>query len=149
MQGKDRARAAASPAQRDAIRVLVARLGLGFVLIWFGVGELWQPAQWTGYIPGFLHALPQTPMILVHGYVLFAVGALLVLGLWTRPMAIVSCLILLSIVGTLMLNGGGTSLYIRDIGLLALSVTVALESLEAYTLDDVLRRVSGVPIPTR
>ncbi len=135
----------AAPARgisHDALRQLVARAGLGFVLIWFGVGELWQPSQWTGYIPAFLHGLPQVPMILVHGYVLFAAGALLLLGQWTRPMAALAALMLLSIIGSLMLNGGGTSLYVRDIGLLALSLTLLLEKDYSYTLDDLWGRTA-------
>jgi uncharacterized membrane protein YphA (DoxX/SURF4 family) len=120
----------------DVLRPLIGRLGLGFVMIWFGVGELWQPSQWTGYIPGFLHILPQVPMILVHGYVLFAVGVLLVLGQWTKQMAGLAGVILLSIIFTLVLNGGGTSLYIRDIGLFSLSVLVFLEPRHALTIDD-------------
>ncbi len=124
----------------DGLRQLIGRLGLGFVLVWFGVGELWQPGQWTGYIPSFLHGLPQVPMILVHGYVLFAVGALLALGQWTRPMAGLSSLILFSIIFTLILNGGGTSLYVRDIGLLALSLALFLEKEHAVALDQVFER---------
>ncbi len=136
-----RTAAPAQDATLDATRQLIGRLGLGFVLIWFGIGELVQPGQWTGYIPSALHSLPEVPMILAHGYALFVVGVLLALGQWTRPMAALAALILLSIIATLIMNGGGTSLYIRDIGLLALAGMLALEKHHALGLDAVWQRV--------
>ena len=136
-----RTAAPAQDATLEATRQLIGRLGLGFVLIWFGAGELLQPVQWTGYIPGFLPSLPQVPMILAHGYVLFVVGVLVLIGQWTRPMAALAALILLSISATLIMNGGGTSLYIRDIGLLALSGMLVLEKHRALGLDAVWQRV--------
>jgi hypothetical protein len=57
-------------------------------------------------------------------------------------MAALAALMLLSIIGSLMLNGGGTSLYVRDIGLLALSLTLLLEKDYSYTLDDLWGRTA-------
>lgn len=116
-------------------RALVGRLSLAGVLIYFGVGELWNPGQWVGYIPQPLHFLPATPLLLVHGYVLFAVGGLLLLGAWTRPMSWLSVALLASIVLGLMVNGGGTSLYVRDLGLTGLALALALEPVAGFGLD--------------
>ncbi len=116
-------------------RALVGRLALAGVILYFGAGELWSPQQWVGYIPTPLHVLPAIPLLLVHGYVLFAVGGLLLLGAWTKPMSWLSVALLLSIVLGLMVNGGGTSLYVRDLGLTGLALTLALEPMPGYGLD--------------
>jgi uncharacterized membrane protein YphA (DoxX/SURF4 family) len=121
-------------------RPLVGRLALGGVLLYFGVGEMWSPAQWMGYIPQPLHFLPAIPLLLAHGYLLFAVGGLLLLGAWTRPMSWLSVALLASIVAGLMVNGGGTSLYVRDLGLTALALVLALEPQPGYGLDSLFAR---------
>ena len=116
-------------------RALIGRLALSGVLLYFGVGELWNPSQWVGYVPHLLSFLPTTPLLLAHGYVLFAVGGLLLVGAWTRPLSWVSALLLATIVLGLIANGGGTSLYVRDLGLTALAVSLALEPHPGYGLD--------------
>jgi hypothetical protein len=133
---------------RDSLapwRALLARVALAGVLLYFGVGELWNPAQWTGYIPAPLHFLPAIPLLLAHGYVLFAVGGMLLLGAWTRPMTWLSVAMLASIVLGLMVNGGGTSLYVRDLGLTALAVTLALEPETGFGLDSLMARPKPKP----
>ncbi len=117
------------------LRSLIGRVALAGVLLYFGAGELWNPSQWVGYIPHLLSFLPTTPLLLAHGYALFAVGGLLLLGAWTRPLSWVSAALLATIVLGLMLNGGGTSLYVRDLGLTALAVILALEPHPGYGLD--------------
>ena len=116
-------------------RALVGRLALAGVLLYFGVGELWSPAQWAGYIPQPLHFLPTVPLLLTHGYVLFAVGGLLLFGAWTKQMTWLSIALLVSIVIGLMLNGGGTSLYVRDLGLTGLAITLAMEPATGFGVD--------------
>ena len=121
-------------------RALVGRLALAGVMLYFGAGELWNPQQWVGYIPTPLHFLPVIPLLLAHGYVLFAVGGLMLLGAWTRPMSWLSVALLLSIVAGLMVNGGGTSLYVRDLGLTGLALTLALEPAQGFGLDALFAR---------
>jgi uncharacterized membrane protein YphA (DoxX/SURF4 family) len=133
------------------LRPLVGRLALGGVLLYFGVGELWNPGQWTGYIPQPLHFLPAVPLLLTHGYLLFAVGGLLLLGAWTRPMSWLSVALLASIVAGLVITGGGTSLYVRDLGLTGLALMLALEPQPGYGLDTLAARrpaqASARPMP--
>jgi len=121
-------------------RALVGRLALAGVMLYFGVGELWDPAQWAGYIPQPLHFLPTTPLLLAHGYVLFAVGGLLLLGAWTKPLSWLSAALLATIVLGLMINGGGTSLYVRDLGLTGLALVQALEREPGFGLDALVAR---------
>ncbi len=130
-----------------AWRALIGRVALGGVMLYFGVGELWNPSQWTGYIPQPLHFLPAIPLLLVHGYALFAIGGLLLLGAWTRPMSWLSVAVLASIVLGLVINGGGTSLYVRDLGLMGLALTLALESQMGFGLDALTVRAASRPAP--
>ncbi len=129
-------------------RALIARVALAGVLLYFGVGELWNPSQWVGYIPQPLHFLPTTPLLLTHGYVLFAVGGLLLLGAWTRPLSWISVALLASIVLGLMVNGGGTSLYVRDLGLTGLALALALEPATGFGVDALVAPVPA-PVPSR
>ena len=78
---------------------------------------------------------PQVPLLLAHGVVLFAVGGLLALGAWSRPMAWLGVALLVSVVLGLLLSGGGTSLYVRDLGLTALALAFALEREPGPGLD--------------
>lgn len=135
------------PAARELAAALVPRLGFAFVLIWFGVGELVAPGPWTGYIPGFLHAIPAVPLIIVHGYILFVLGCLVAIGLYTRPAAGLGTLMVLSIALTLILSPGGTALAIRDIGLTTLGVGVTLARAEGWTLDWFLSRIPHLETP--
>lgn len=131
---------------------VVPRLGLAFVLIWFGEQELVNPGPWTGYLPAFMHSVPAVPLILSHGYLLFALGCLVAIGLYTRIAAGVGTLLVMSIAVTLLLSPGGTALAVRDIGLTTLGVAVTFASEYLWTLDafaDRLPRTVAVRRPAR
>lgn len=120
---------------------VVPRLGLAFVLIWFGAQELVDPGPWTGYLPTFMHFLPAVPLILAHGYLLFALGCLVAIGLHTRIAAGLGTLLVVTIAVTLLLSPGGTALAVRDIGLTTLGAAVTFASDYLWTFDAFAERL--------
>lgn len=136
----------------DVTRHLVGRVALAVVLLWFGESELTDPHSWVGYIPTFLpHLLPPVWMILIHGWVLFVLGGLVLLGLFTRQVAWLSVLVLLSILMSVIGPGGDSSLFIRDLGLLGLGIIVALDptrvlSWDAYEAARLDKKVKVTPV---
>jgi uncharacterized membrane protein YphA (DoxX/SURF4 family) len=122
--------------QAEAVGQLIGRVLLGVVLLYFGTAELLNPHQWVGYVPvGFPHFLPLVWLILVHGWVLFVLGAFVLLGIHTRLSALAAAAVLLTIVMTLFVQGGVTSILIRDLGLLGLALMIGLSRPNPYALD--------------
>jgi len=125
-----------SDASKADMGALFGRLLLGFVLIYFGVGELVNPSAWIGYIPSFmLRVAPPLWMILVHGWVLFVVGTFVAIGIALRTSALLAALMLASIIGALFLTGGVTSILVRDAGVLGLAVMIAADPRDSYSWD--------------
>jgi uncharacterized membrane protein YphA (DoxX/SURF4 family) len=112
----------------ESIRVwapTAARISLGLVLLWFGMHELIQPSQWTGYVP----IISQTShlalaMVLLHGWLLTVLGVALTLGVGAQLAAAVSALLLLEIVVALSVTGGVSDIVARDLGVFGLAVAV-------------------------
>lgn len=109
----------------DRAGLLLLRLGLGGVLVWFGAAELHSPGAWTVYVPHMFHAV-QTPLMFVHATALLVAGAFLAVGLFHRLAAWLGGLILLAILGALILTGAVDSVFVRDIGLAAGAFALAL-----------------------
>jgi uncharacterized membrane protein YphA (DoxX/SURF4 family) len=102
-----------------------ARVSLGLVLLWFGMHELVQPSQWTGYVPIISPTSHLAlAMVLLHGWLLSVLGVALVLGVGTQVVAGVSALLLLEIVLSLSFTGGVSDIVARDLGVCGLAVAV-------------------------
>ena len=96
--------------------LLVIRVGLSGVLIWFGAQQLLSPQDWTGYIPEEIltlsHVGAQT-WVLLNGSAEIALGTLLFLGVFVRVAALIMGLHLVMIAYSLGYNG----VAVRDWGL--------------------------------
>lgn len=114
----------------DRAGLLLLRLGLGGVLVWFGAAELHDPSSWAVFVPKMFDAV-QAPLMFVHATALLVTGALLFVGMFHRLAAWLGGLILLAILGALAMTGTIDSVFVRDVGLacgafaLALSPTAA------------------------
>ena len=104
----------------------VARLLLGFVLLWFGYHELISPGLWTGYVP-IISATSQAAQVLVlaHGWMLLVLAAALLCGVAPRLAAAVASMLLLEIVISLSVSGGLSDLVLRDVGVLGLAIAIS------------------------
>ncbi|HLD05288.1 MAG TPA: DoxX family membrane protein [Candidatus Nanoarchaeia archaeon] len=94
----------------------VVRLGLGLVLLWFGIDALLNPGVWSTLVPkwilGWSHLSADTFMYL-NGVIEIILGLLLLIGLWTRLAAMLTACLLLGI----LLSLGYGDLAVRDFGL--------------------------------
>lgn len=104
---------------------VVLRLGLAFVFAWFGATQLLGPQSWTALIPQWvtnISGMSALTVVYINGVFEVIAAILLVLGVWTRLVAFLLFLHLLTIVFDLGLNAIG----VRDIGLSVAALTLAL-----------------------
>jgi len=99
------------------------RLGLVFVLAWFGSSQLFDPAPWTGLIPLWITnmGISATAFVYLNGSVEIVLAILLVFNIATRLVSLLVALHLLTIVFDVGLTGVG----VRDIGLMVMALASA------------------------
>ncbi len=118
--------------------LLVLRLGLGITYVWTGILILLHTQAWAGLMqPWAMDLLPVAPetALLSTGVLDIGIGILLLLGIWTWIAAGLSALHLLSV----LIVTGITDVTVRDIGLLAASITLMLLTLPPH-LENRLRQ---------
>ncbi len=100
---------------------------LGFVVLWFGVGEIMSPQNWIAFVPDFLgNGQLATIAVLLHGLVLSACGLLLIFNYYRRLAAAVIGLLLVEIIINLYAQAGLSDVAVRDIGLLGMAIALAI-----------------------
>ncbi|MEJ2357138.1 MAG: hypothetical protein P8Y13_03535 [Deinococcales bacterium] len=109
----------------DQTGLLLLRLGLGGVLVWFGAAELHDPSSWAVFVPKMFDPV-QAPLMFVHATALLVTGALLFAGMFHRVAAWLGGLILLAILGALAMTGAIDSVFVRDVGLACAAFALAL-----------------------
>jgi len=116
------------PTRYSAYSALVLRVGLAAVILWFGANQLMSPEMWTAWVPEWTAALGFSPenVVLLNGIFEVAAGALLLLGVLTRWVAILLFLHLLLIVFEI----GMTAIGVRDFGLAVAFLALALDDRE-------------------
>lgn len=95
----------------------LVRIGLGLVLIWFGVDALINPGVWAALVPSWvlkILGMSANHFMFVNGIVEIILGILLLIGLYTRLVATITVLLFLGIIYSL----GYGDLAVRDFGLL-------------------------------
>ncbi len=136
-----RSRAVLHPGDRAGL--LLLRLGLGGVLVWFGAAELHDPSSWAVFVPKIFDPV-QAPLMFVHATALLVTGALLFVGMFHRIAAWLGGLILLAILGALAMTGTIDSVFVRDVGLACGAFALALAPTAAQ-LPGVDRWLAGRP----
>ncbi len=124
---------------RQRVRHVLMRAGLGFVLAWFGVNELRSPSEWAVFVPSFVvdHSpVAVNNLILIHGALLVVAAAFIGLGL----VYVIGCLLAMGLLAEILLglwlDAGVSDLVIRDLGLLTLSVALALDPVRSWHFDN-------------
>ncbi len=91
---------------------------LGFVMAWFGAGEVFAPSDWSAFAPGFLGGGKLVLMFVVgHGLLLALSALFLFLNHYRKIGALIIVVLLTEIVVNLIAQTGLTDIAIRDIGL--------------------------------
>jgi uncharacterized membrane protein YphA (DoxX/SURF4 family) len=116
----------------------VVRMGLSLVFLWFGYSQLTDTAVWIFWLPEWTAGLPLAAETLVrlNGGAEILLGALLLLGFYTRPVALLLALHMVSIVVSVGYNAIG----VRDFGLMLATVSVFLHGHDRFTLDGYIAR---------
>jgi uncharacterized membrane protein YphA (DoxX/SURF4 family) len=121
----------------------VIRIGIALVFLWFGTQELTNPTDWTSYIPEAavkLTHLSVYTLTYINGAFEALAGLLLLIGLWTRVVAALLFLHLLTILSVV----GYNSIGVRDFGLAIGALSVAIFGHDTITLDH-KRKVAAPP----
>ena len=113
----------------------IIRIGLALVLLWFGIDEIINPENWFGYIPSWLsYILPFSPyfFITLNGIFEIMMGVLLLIGSYTRIIAFIAALHLLSITVVVGYNEIG----VRDFGLTLMAVSLIFSGAGVLSLGN-------------
>jgi hypothetical protein len=115
------------------LRHLLMRWSLGVVLAWFAAQQLYNPGDWTHFVPAFLAdaGLPETALIRLHGLLLLVSGLGLLAGTAVRQAAGLAAFILVQIIAALAIDGGEGNLIARDVGLLGLALALVFDPTQA------------------
>ena len=128
---------------RDGVRHVAMRLGLGFVMGWFGLQELRSPSEWAVFVPAFVSdasPVAVNDLVVLHGFLLVLAAASVVLGLFYLPGALLGVGLVVEIVFGLWYDSGFNDLVVRDLGLLGLAAALAADGTRFWHLDEVLAR---------
>ena len=115
--------------------IVIIRISLALVLLWFGIDEIVNPENWFGYIPpGITSIIPFDieSFILLNGIFEIIIGVLLLIGYYTRIVAFIAALHLLSITIAVGYNEIG----IRDFGLTLMAVSLIFSGAGVFSLDN-------------
>ncbi len=98
-----------------ALSPVVLQIGIGLVVVWFGLQQINDPESWVGYLPSFIKNLPisEINFVYLNGYFELIFGSLLMVGFYTR---IVSFLLALHMAG-IVYSLGYNEISVRDFGI--------------------------------
>ncbi|MEK7517501.1 MAG: hypothetical protein AAB583_03040 [Patescibacteria group bacterium] len=111
----------------------IMRVFLAFVFIWFGISEINNPDNFSGYIPSSFSnlGLDENLLVQIHGGVLVLLSFCLIFKFYLSVTGLLAVLIMIQIIFGLMLvnNFQIDDIIARDIGILGLAIGVWLNAL--------------------
>jgi len=135
---------------RNAARHFLMRLGLGFVMCWFAVQELRTPSDWTVFVPSFVtdvSPVAVNQLVLLHGFLLLLAATSVVLGVFYLPGCLLASGLIVEILFGLWWDDGINDVVVRDLGLLALAVALAVDPVRSWHLDNLLPSIFAIKSP--
>ncbi len=124
---------------------VVLRLGMALVFLWFGVSQLLDASNWTGWLPEYAANLPlgAETLVYLNGAFETLFGSLLLLGLGTRLAAILLSVHMAHIISVV----GYSEIGVRDFGIFVAAVAVALNGADKLSLDQRVRQKNELETP--
>lgn len=135
--------------------IAIVRIGLALVLLWFGIHQLINPESFLGYMPQWLYShepqmmhehslqlMHNVPKPSVHFILMFngifevIIGLALLIGIYTRIIAFIAALHLLSIAFSL----GYNDIAIRDLGLTMMAISLIFSGGGILSLDNKIKK---------
>ncbi len=112
--------------------MLLLRLGLAILFLWFGFSQLFDGINWVSWVPewavNLLH-IPPAMIVLLNGAFEVIAGAFLALNIFTRWVAFALELHLL----VLVIEIGLTPIGVRDFGLMMATLALVFLAPKPYT----------------
>lgn len=119
---------------KQNIGIMLLRLSLSFVFLWFGFSQLSNAAMWVSYVPtGATHIMTAGTLVLLNGLLEVTLGTLLAFGIFSRSVALILALHLLVISSSF----GFTAIGVRDIGLSLATLSLFLLGTDPFCLVQV------------
>lgn len=126
----------------------VLRVGLGITFVWIGVRIFMDPAGWGSLAqPWAVRLLPVPLVVFMQANALFdlLVGAMLLIGLWPWLAGAVGAGHILAVLAAT----GVTDVTVRDIGLFAACVALALDTIPDRLLAKLKPKAATPSVPDR
>ena len=116
--------------------ITILRWGLAFVFFYAGIAALRTPAEWIGYVPGFVASIiaPNVFITLFSVYEIILAAWLF----WGRMLFWSSLLATITLAGIVVFDFNAIEIVFRDIGLAFAGLSLFEMSREARTTHDVL-----------
>ncbi len=117
---------------------LVLRIAIASVVLWFGWQQLAHPTNWVRLLPPWTGALPVSALTLIaiNGWFEIIFGLALLVGFYTRFVAVILALHIFDIAYTL----GYGPVAVRDFGLAVAALSIALGEAGELSLDMFLEK---------
>ena len=115
--------------------VSIVRIGMAFVFLWFGLNQIFDAESFFGYVPLWAvnnPLLAVSTLVFVNGIFDSLIGFLLLIGFYTRIVALMAALHLLFIAFSL----GYNDIAIRDVGLAAIAVSLVFSGAGKPSFDN-------------
>lgn len=105
---------------------MIARFGIFFLFLTFGVWEIVSPDYWVGFAPAFIaKSTDILLMVKIHGIILSIIGIGIFLSRrHTKLFAILATIMMIQIVVSLWLASGFSDLLVRDIAILIFAISL-------------------------
>ena len=105
--------------------IVILRIGLAALFLWFGFSQIFDSVNWVSWVPEWavnvLH-LPPAMIVLLNGAFEIIAGGLLALNIFTRWVALLLALHLL----VLVIDIGANAIGVRDFGIMMATFALAL-----------------------
>lgn len=113
------------PLNQQQWGLLILRLGLAALFLWFGFSQLFDGLNWVGWVPAWaveVLNIPPAMIVLGNGAFEVVLGGFLAFNVWTRWAALALALHLAVITVEIGMNEIG----VRDFGLTMATLALAL-----------------------
>ncbi|MBM2818300.1 MAG: hypothetical protein HW401_890 [Parcubacteria group bacterium] len=104
---------------------IIARFGILFLFLTFGIWEIIDPSYWIGFAPAFIAKSSNAMlMVKIHGIALSIIGAGIFFSRHVKFFAFLAAFTMVQIVLSLWLASGFSDLIVRDIAILIFTVSL-------------------------
>lgn len=112
---------------------VVLRIGIGLVMLWFGIQQITDTANWIGYLPLWSENffISQTNLIYLNGFFEIIAGTCLLIGYKTRIAALLLTVHMLEIIHVVGYDATG----VRDTAIAIATLAIALYGPDRASLD--------------